>query len=367
MTTLLLTGATGAVGQPLLAALLRSRRFGRVIVPVRGDAARRARQMRGALAAEEVDTGPLVTVAADLADPAADLASWPAADVVVHAAACTRFRAPAAELAAINVGATARLLAWAGALPRRPRFVHLSTLCVAGCRTGVVPEEPLRPAPAFINAYEHSKWEAEQLVFGSDLRPEIVRLGIVAGRESDGRIPRPGALHAALRWMRRGLLPLVPGEPATGVDLISTDLVARFVDRLLAVAPEPHRLCHLTAGPARLSIAELIALGAGVFAAADPAWRTRQILPPVVAPRTAFAAFRRSIEQSRDLLFNQVLASADAFLPMLLHPKVFATGRAESAWGGPLPWPEPRTFAARVLGASLDAADGRAGSAEEAA
>jgi nucleoside-diphosphate-sugar epimerase len=353
MNSLLLTGATGAVGQPLLAALLRSRRFARIHVTVRGDAARRGPELCAALAAEGVDTDALAVLPADLADPRCDLAAWPAVDAVVHAAASTRFRAPAEELAAINVAGTARLLAWAAALPRPPRFIHLSTLCVAGGHTGIIPEGALWPAPAFINAYEHSKWQAEQLLLASPLRPEIVRLGIVAGHESDGRIGRPGALHAALRWMRRGLLPLVPGDPGTGVDLISTDLVARFVERLLAVPAEPHRFCHLGAGPGRLSIAELIALGAAVFSATDPAWRTGQILPPVVAPRTAFAAFRRSVEQSRDLLFNQVLASADAFLPMLLHPKTFASTRAEAVWGGPLPWPDPRAFTTRVLQASL--------------
>lgn len=366
MNSLLLTGATGAVGQPLLAALLRSRRFGRVFVPIRGDAGRRAAELRAALAADGIDPSPVGELAADLADSHCDLAAWPAVDAIVHAAASTRFRAPLEDLAAINVAGTARLLAWAERLPRAPRFIHLSTLCVAGGQSGLIPEAPLSTAPTFINAYEHSKWQAEQLLLASSLRPEIVRLGIVAGRESDGRIARPGALHAALRWMRRGLLPLIPAEPGAGVDLISTDLVAGFVERLLNLPAEPDRICHLGAGPGRLTIAELIQLGAETFAQRDPAWRTHQILPPVVAPRVAFTAFRRSVEQSRDLLFNQVLASADTFLPMLLHPKTFATARAEQAWGGALPWPDATTFVRRVLEASL-AEPEHPGAKEEAA
>lgn len=366
MNSLLLTGATGAVGQPLLAALLRTRRFDRVHVTVRGDPHLRAAEIRASLAAVGIDAGPVHVLAADLSDPQCDLASWPAVDAIVHGAASTRFRATLEELTAINVAGTARLLSWAGQLPRTPRFIHLSTLCIAGDRAGQVPEAPLCPAPNFINAYENSKWQAERLVLASPLGPEIVRLGIVAGRESDGHIARPGALHAALRWMRRGLLPLIPGEPTAGVDLISTDLVAAFVDRLLRLPAEPRRICHLGAGPGRLAITDLIRLGADTFAQTDPAWRTRQILPPVVAPRAAFAAFRRSVEQSRDLLFNQVLASAETFLPMLFHPKIFTTQRAEEIWGGPLPWPEATTFMRRVLAASL-ADPERAGAKEEAA
>lgn len=353
MKTLLLTGATGAVGQPVLAALLRPGRFEQVWVTLRGDADRRTATLRDALAAGGIDPSPVRALPADLADPRCDLSAWPAVDVIVHAAANTRFRATPGELAAINVAGTARLLGWAGRLARPPRFIHLSTLCVAGDRTGLVPEDALGPSPNFINAYESTKWQAEQHLLASALRPEIVRLGIVGGRESDGQIGRPGALHAALRWMRRGLLPLIPGEPAAGVDLISTDLVARFVGRLLDLPAEPHRISHLAAGPGRLAIADLIRLGTEVFAETDPAWRTRQILPPVVAPRAAFAAFRRSVEQSRDLLFNQVLASAESFLPMLLHPKTFATARAEKIWGGPLPWPDAPTLVRRVVQSSV--------------
>lgn len=362
--TLLLTGASGTVGLPLLAELIRRGSFGRILVPLRGNPAERSRALRTALGTENVDPAGLEILPADLADPTVSFAGWPAPHVIVHAAASTQFRASAAELDAINVAGTARLLRWAESLPRAPRFVHLSTLCVAGDRTGFIPEQPLTTPPSFLNAYEHSKWLAERLVLSSPLGAEIVRLGIVAGRESDGRSVRPGALHTALRWMRRGLLPLIPGEPTTGLELVSTDLVAGFVRRLLELPAVPRRICHLSAGPARVSMGELLAIAQTVFAAHDPAWRQGQILPPVVAPRAAFAAFRRSVEQSRDLLFNQVLTSADAFLPVLLYPKTFSTAGAQEVWGGPLPWPEPRAFAERVVAATLSA---HAAPTEEAA
>lgn len=351
--TLFLTGASGAVGLPLLAELVRRGCFDRIVVPLRGDPTERQRSLHAALAAEGAGFERVEVRAADLADPAVSFTGWPVPDVIVHAAASTQFRASAADLEAINVAGTARLLRWAESLPRAPRFIHFSTLCVAGGRTGLVPEQPIAAAPDFINAYEHSKWLAERLVLSSPLGAEIVRLGLVAGRESDGRSGRPGALHAALRWMRRGLLPLIPGEPSTGLELISTDLVARFVHRLLDLPAVPQRVCQLSAGPDRATVAELLALAQSVFARHDPAWRQGQILPPVVASRPAFAAFRRAVEQSRDLLFNQILASAEGFLPVLLYPKEFETARAMAVWGGPLPWPEARVFAEKVIAATV--------------
>lgn len=334
--TLLLTGATGAVGRPLLAALLGSGLHARVHVLARDPAT--------------VPKHPCVTThRGNLADPAWSPASLPAVDHIVHAAASTRFRAPAAELAAINHHGAARLLSWAESLPRSPRFIHVSTCCVAGTLTGDIPEAPLPVAPSFVNAYERGKWLAEQRVLASPLAPEIVRLAIVAGAEADGALARPGALQAALRWFRRGLLPLVPGDTATPVELISTDLVSRFLPRLLDHPATPRAIYQLAAGPAALPLGELIDLAAAECRATDPRWRRGQIIPPALAPYATFAAFRASVARSGDLLFNEILASADSFLPILLYPKRLSTTAAERIWGGPPPLPPMREFAARVI------------------
>lgn len=336
---LLLTGATGAVGRPLLAALLAADRWHIHV-----------------LARDPADVPPdpaLIVHRGDLADPAWSLSSLPAVDIVLHAAANTNFRAPALTLDAINHQGTARLLAWAGALPRAPRFLHLSTCCVAGTLTGDIPEKPLLSPPAFVNAYEQSKWRAEQCVLASPLAPEIVRLSTVAGDEAHGTLARPGALQAAFRWFRRGLLPLVPGDTTTPVDLISTDLVARFLLRLLDRPAEPRAIYQVASGATALPLGELLDIAASLCRATDARWRRGQIIAPALAPRATFAAFRDSIARSGDLLFNEVLASADSFLPVLLHPKRYVTSAAERAWGGPLPLPPTRDFATRVVARAI--------------
>lgn len=337
--SLLLTGATGAVGQPLLRALLNSGRFEQIHVIAR-------------------DLSPLSATDGlhihhgDLAYPNFNYNALPPVDVVIHAAASTQFRATPQALNAINFAGTERLLAWAENLPQSPRFIHLSTCCVAGMQTGLIREEPIPSRPIFVNAYELSKWQAEQRIATSPLAPEIVRLATVAGSELDGSIARPGALQTSLRWLRRGLLPLVPGEPHTRVDLISSDLVARFILKLCANPHSPHAIYHLSAGDTALTLEKFLQLAASRCALKDTAWARRQILPPVIASQQTFALFRDSIAASRDLLFNEVLASADSFLPVLLYPKRFSTERAEHAWGGPLPHPDSTAFLTRVIDAA---------------
>ena len=182
-----------------------------------------------------------------------------------------------------------------------------------------------------------------------------MRLSIVAGDERGGTLARPGALQAALRWFRRGLLPLVPGEAATRVDLISTDLVARFLVRLLERPPEARAIYQLAAGSSALPLGELLDVASDLCRDADPRWRRGQIIASVLASRAVFAAFRESVARSGDLVFNEVLASADSFLPVLLHPKRYATAAARRVWGGPLPLPDAREFVSRVVAQAIAA------------
>ncbi len=337
---LLLTGATGTIGQPLLSALCATGDFNEIHVIARDPAS------------VPIQTG--VTVhRGDLADTGWNGLGLPNPDVILHAAANTYFRGTPENLNAINQHGTARLLEWAESLPRKPRFIHLSTCCVAGTMTGDIPEKPLTTSPEFVNAYEQSKWLAEQRVLNSPLMPEVVRIATVAGAENDGRLARPGALQTSLRWFRRGLLPLIPGDTTTRVDLISTDLVVVFLLRLLERTPVPNGIYHLTAGQNAITLGQLIKLTAGFCRSIDPRWQRQQIIPPSLCSPAVFTAFRESITRSGDALFTEVLASADAFLPVLMHPKSFATTATETVWGGPLPCPPPEEFVSRIITQAL--------------
>lgn len=79
-----------------------------------------------------------------------------------------------------------------------------------------VPAEAALEQPCgFVNGYEASKWQAEQFVQGAGGSVVILRLATVAGSQSDGSLRRVGAFHNVLRWVYRGLLPLIPGDSAS--------------------------------------------------------------------------------------------------------------------------------------------------------
>ena len=264
-------------------------------------------------------------------------------DLIIHAAACTAFRAPLAELRRVNAEGTRALLEFAAACPRLRRFIHLSTTCVAGDREGVIAEVPIQPAPDFVNAYEQSKWEAENVVLGSSLPVEIIRLAIVAGSEEDGSVRRPGALHHTLHWLYHGLVPMMPAAPDSRVDLISTEFAGRAVASLLDAPAQHGRIVHATAGAAAPRLGELLDHLMGIFVRTHRGWMRGSIARPDIVDAATFALFEASVRQSGDALFRRVCDDARSFLPGLLHPRVFAASLVAA------PLMDWRTLAERVF------------------
>jgi nucleoside-diphosphate-sugar epimerase len=249
----------------------------------------------------------------------------PEVEMIVHAAASTTFRASLEELRRTNVDGTARLLEFARGCRRLRRFIHLSTTCVCGDRAGLIAEAPLTAPARFINAYEQSKWEAEQIVLACSLPVEIARLSIVAGSERDGLVRRPGALHHTLYWLLKGLIPMMPGHEHSPVDIISTEFAGAAIAALVNAEPLPGRIVHVSAGDDAPHLAELIAFLTSLFARRDRGWASGWVAPPDLVDADTFALFEAAVHQSGDVLFQRVCADAQSFLPGLLHPRTFAT------------------------------------------
>jgi len=248
------------------------------------------------------------------------------------------------------VEGTRNVLNWGRNCNSLRRFVLVSTTCVAGIRTGEIPEEPIDTRPAFVNHYEHTKWETERLAAQSGLPLTIVRLATCAGSERSGAMERLGGLHWAMQWMLRGLVTMVPGRPDCPVDLISTEMAGGLIARAAAVQnASPLEVCHAASAAAAPTLAELLGTLSELFSARDAAWRRGQITAPPIVTAETFAAFQRTVEASGDLLFRSVITSVDAFLPALLYPKMFSTANAERLWGGTLPLPNWREFVEHVL------------------
>ena len=338
-----LTGATGAIGVPLAARLLSRPSLERLTSIVRSS----------------TDASTLPTILTSL-NPAADITklrviigdvthaglgltqriNGPPITSVIHGAAFTKFRDSGSQWERVNVKGTGEVLRWRETNCPDARLIYLSTLCAAGKTIGSIPEAPLEEPEDFVNGYEASKWHAEQIVQRAGGPVAILRLATVVGSQSDGSLRRVGAFHNVLRWVYRGLLPLIPGEKNARVGLIPTEYVTEGVNRLLnAPLPAAAAFYHFSRGQSAIPLVELIHLCASRFCRESEAWRRRQIDAPIVAPVAAFEDFRRSVVASRDMLFTQVLESVDSFLPELFFPKQFSTKATAALFDGHLPLP----------------------------
>jgi len=369
--TVLMTGATGALGPHLLTELLRSESIGRIYAVVRpsNGADPLGRLWKGVAALSDgsgtetrAGAGAVVPLDGDLRLPRLGIDDHRLTDlerevdVVVHAGADTRFGAPAAELYDTNVHGTGEVLQIARRCARLRQVLLVSTACVAGTRTGSIAECLERREPRFVNEYERTKWQSEQLAAASGLPVRIARLSTCVGGERSGYVHRAGAIHHALRWLARGLVPMLPGAPGSRMDLISSDVAAGWIARAATRAVEGVDVCHIAAGTRALALEDLIGFVAGRLRQQHAAWIAGQIEPPVVVGAETFELFRRSALSTGDSILARVVESASAFLPGLLYPKVYETSLAERLWGGPLP-ADCRPTLAKVI--DVMCADGR--------
>jgi len=368
--SILLTGATGAIGPHLLQQLLQDEAFERVFVLMRPGA---QRDPGGSLhdTLRRVIEGAdrcwphhperrVIPVDGDICgegvvlDPDVANRLRREVDVIVHAAANTRFTAPLSDLHAVNTQGTRHVLQLASQCPRLRQLLVVSTTCVAGTRTGLIAERVEVQAPEFVNAYEHSKWRAERASLAADLPIRIARLSTCMGDGRTGYVHRFGAFHHSLHWFMRGLIPMVPAADGACVDVIPTDLAARWLARAATRPLERHEVCQVAAGQHAVPVEEFLDFVVACLRARAHGWARRQIEPPVVVDAQTFTLFQRTVIQSGDALFRRVLESVRTFLPALLYPKVYQTEHADACWGGPLPVGDWRTTIERVMDFALE-------------
>jgi nucleoside-diphosphate-sugar epimerase/acyl carrier protein len=342
----LVTGAAGAIGGPLVSWLAAMPAIGRVF----------------ALAHEEAVTavGAAVTVVAgDVArDAALGMAPADAEAVasevtaIVHTAAHTRFDSPLADARAVNVGGTCNVLAFARRCPRLDRLVALSTTHVAGRRTGTILEGDLEHEAGFVNTYEASKYEAE-CEWRAAMREwpiAVARISTVAGDSRSGAVARPRAIHQAVRLMYASLAPMVPGSDDSPVDIAALDHVVRALGFLTIHGFEAGATWHLCAGDDTIPFGELIDLTLATFHAHRPSWRKRAIERPAVVDLATFELFCQSVERMGDPALRAATSVMAHFAPQLAFPKRFDDARCAAALGASgLEKPSARELWARVV------------------
>ena len=163
----------------------------------------------------------------------------------------------------------------------------------------------------------------------ADLPVRIARLSTCMGDGRTGYVHRFGAIHHSLHWFMRGLIPMVPAADGACVDVIPTDVAARWLASAAARPVERLEVCQVAAGQHAVPVQEFLDFAVARLRARAPGWARRQIEPPVVVDAHTFPLFERTATQSGDALFRRVLESVRTFLPALLYPKVYQTEHAE--------------------------------------
>jgi nucleoside-diphosphate-sugar epimerase len=317
MHTIFITGGSGVVGQALIERLSALSEVECVFAASHRSRIPPCKSLTTLEA--DVTAGSGLGLSPDLADRVRAETT-----IIIHAAADTRFSAAHTDARRANVDSTRNVLDFAAKCRWNPRVIVLSTVYVAGRRTGTIYEEELDHSAGFINAYEQSKYEAEQHVRGrmAELPISVIRLSTVIG-DSGGRVSRMAALHHALRFYYSSLAPMVPGTDDSLVDLVSLDYVADAVIRLAFHAFVPSRTYHICGGADCLTLGEMLDLTLLSFLNFRPAWRKRAIEKPVIVPLPAFELFVRSVEEIGDDGLRASVGLLKHFAPQLAYPKLF--------------------------------------------
>jgi nucleoside-diphosphate-sugar epimerase len=329
--SVLVTGATGLIGRGVVAALRSHPRVERVYALVR------APTTLGV--SDTTRTARVRTVAGDLAHddlgvPAAARAQL-AREVttVIHLAANTSFSQSLDEARAVNRDGTRRLLALTAEWPRVSRWVYVSTAFVAGERTGVVREsDAARAADCWVNAYEQSKAEAEELVRAARADWVIARPSTVVCDDLGGRITQVNAVHRALRLYFGGLAAMLPGTAASTLDVVTAAFVVRSVARLVLGQGAVRAAYHLCAGVGAMPLDELLDVTHAAFAR-SLAWRRRGIARPLRTDLETYRVFEQAVEDVGSDRVRRAVRSLGHFVPQLAYPKQFDTTQAEAALG----------------------------------
>jgi nucleoside-diphosphate-sugar epimerase len=241
---------------------------------------------------------------------------------IVHAAAVTRFNVEAELADRVNLGGARQVYELASRCPRLEHLVQVSTVYAAGLRDGEVAEVPLDRAPRFANHYERSKWEAERLLLDeyAHLPATIARVATVIADELGGPVSQKNAVHNTLRLLFHGLLSLVPGEAATPVYFVTGKLVVDALAALVLGAQRP-RVVHIShAANESATLGELVDVAFDVFAA-DPGFRARRLLKPLLVDAESFELLVSGIDGFGGDAVRQALASVAPFARQLFSAK----------------------------------------------
>ena len=340
--TVLLTGATGAVGSELLQRLAHRHDLN-VNVLVRRSDIDPVERVRSLLDHAEI-SATIEVVEGDIS-AGSDLGVRHDAlrDVqrqtthIIHGAGSTSFTLPLTAARRANVDGSRNVLDFARSCPALECGAFLSTVYVSGKRRGDFGESDFGDAGlGFVNSYEESKAEMEEMISDamSELPLILVRLSTVIGDSDSGRVRHFNTIHHAVRLLYSGLAPMIPGNPDEPVDIVSSDFVADAILHLVEHAPRPG-VFHLAAGrESSNTLGDIIDETMSAIATYRPRWRKRTVEKPLIVDLETYELFVKSVEETGNPVLREATRSIRTFAYQLAHPKVFDTDQATATLAG---------------------------------
>ncbi len=320
MGEVLLTGATGFVGQELLARLLeRDDRHVHALVRAEDD---------GAAAARLPDHERLSPLAGDVERPGLGLDGARAdalaerVTTVIHCAASVSFSLGLEESRSVNVEGTRRVTELAERCAQRgdglERLTYVSTAYVAGAHRGHFAEDALDVGQSFRNPYERSKFEAERMLRerAAGLPCQVLRPSIIVGDSRTGWTSSFNVLYAPLRAFARGSIPALPARRRAPVDVVPVDYVADSAYDLATHGPDG--TFHLVAGRNATTVGRLMDLASRRFGRSSP-----PVFPPRLYRRLVHPLLLRRLGRAK----REALARMEVFFPYFSMRVRFADRR----------------------------------------
>jgi long-chain acyl-CoA synthetase len=240
---------------------------------------------------------------------------------VIHCAASVSFSMGLEDSRRVNVSGTRRMAELAERCDRRgglDRFSYVSTAYVAGTHSGAFGEDDLAVGQDFRNAYERSKFEAEQLLHerAAHLPLQVLRPSIVVGDSRTGWTSSFNVLYPPLRAFAHGAMPVLPARRGSPVDVVPVDYVADAVDRLAREGPNGN--FHLVAGRNATTVGRLMELASRRFERPAP-----RVFPPGLYRRLVQPLLVRRMDSAR----REALRRMEVYFPYFSMRVRFADRR----------------------------------------
>lgn len=288
----LVTGASGLVGVEAMERL-RAEGAEEVVGVSRGRSAQSGRCVAWNMGAE--------------APPQELCRHW---DVIVHAAADTRWTMPQQEAARANVDSVAALAPLAS---EKTHVVHVSTAYAVGLRGDVSSDQ----LDDYRNTYEWSKAHAERLAVETFSRLTIVRPPLVIGRREDGRAARFAGMYTILRAIAASMVPVVIADPDAYLEVIPVDDLAGLIVEV-AQGSGTGSVLTIAAGEDAPRVQTVFDCITGSL----NAWRAERELEPFDVPRLIsreswerfFLPFARDSLSSRQLRILELLSNFEPYM-----------------------------------------------------